>query len=1160
MGFDQEQDRTKVAGKTTADKSATTTGKRTQVEDEKTDPDARLATLVKQLERQFVRNPAVAKATAVTLSVEFPERFDAAWVLRIYADIDAAVWGKDKVDAVLASWDDKPGYARALIDELQKRYRADKGLQRWAVAMERQITEHQTRLRLEGEIRAWDRKPGLAQAAARELNRLWPRNYPKRWLRQFEKQVWSFQDVKWAEKITSAELTSALGDNVIDWDEAPVEVKQELQIRLGREKAQLYYGKGGKGAKDTREVVLSDDKRADVLGKSAQVAPGFDFTKKEDIPVKRLELTAKQYDKKSDELLGSQIKTEQSSPNQLLAMQPDVFTTLYNNVIAKQAQEYRERGAQYRALKANIEAKRTSIAAERDKIKADIAGLDREIANQSYALTDAERQAKENPDAADKLEQQRKMMKQLEDHKAMLAKVLEDPDGVIPGAGQLALAFPPRAMQAGSMNDVNARRQVNQVIDAIEYVTGGENPTGIQRNFQEMAIGLVRFKGRFDMFAAGVARMVGNLGSYVLPDSMTTPIINMADQAKAVSIAFSNANTKYTKDNEASSMAYTADGGKLPMIDRVFSTQKIFEKPDVAILAFLQAMPTTKGVSLALQIGINGAQTLEAFFSTYGRTGQLTPSLQAAGWSAVQGTVGIVLDKLGLPPSAGLIANITLVFGFGKLRGLSREQIEEEIAYALVGAAVGAVKTTTRPGGSGTLEGVAAKTREIVSAIEESSGKTPKADETPTTELTGDDLVRSKKIDDAANELAATIETSRLVMRELQALQQQKQPTKTKVEELRKVAQQTTQKRAALKDALGATRTVGTTKITTTTTDATPTKIEVEATPTAKVEPDAVEPTTPKTEVELSTEPTVIDASKLQLTTSGAVGKNNAGVYTTTVDGVPAFVKVLKAADANEVAVTQRLGELGIGPRLLGTTTIDGLPAIITEAITDAVQIDRNTLMISPDAAAYASLTPEQRARIVADIERAAQVVETAGVEVGDLQFLFSRSTGKLYVIDPGQFYLLPAGKTAPLARAEVETFARNLKKHWANAKTAPTTLPETSSYKLATPGDRIARASVDLDVLLPTQRAVSRKKVEEKLADIDAQLENPKAIRVIETPDGKLHIWDGHHTVEAAKRAGKTTIEVQVFTVEQAERLSILPPLGQFQKLEVVDEFVNDN
>ena len=132
MGFDQELEGTKST-RTTSDKTVEQTGKRTRVDgdvdktptqtDEAQTKDARLATLVKQLERQFVRSPAQAKQTAVTLSVEFPERFDAAWVLKVMGDIDAAVWRKQKVETVNAAWDDRPAVAKAAIGELRARYR-----------------------------------------------------------------------------------------------------------------------------------------------------------------------------------------------------------------------------------------------------------------------------------------------------------------------------------------------------------------------------------------------------------------------------------------------------------------------------------------------------------------------------------------------------------------------------------------------------------------------------------------------------------------------------------------------------------------------------------------------------------------------------------------------------------------------------------------------------------------------------------------------------------------------------------------------------------------------------------------------------------------------------------------------------------------------------
>ena len=116
---------------------------------------------------------------------------------------------------------------------------------------------------------------------------------------------------------------------------------------------------------------------------------------------------------------------------------------------------------------------------------------------------------------------------------------------------------------------------------------------------------------------------------------------------------------------------------------------------------------------------------------------------------------------------------------------------------------------------------------------------------------------------------------------------------------------------------------------------------------------------------------------------------------------------------------------------------------------------------------------------------------------------------------------------------------------------------PKAPTYRLATPGNIIARARVKFRELLPTQATVSRAKIQEKLTDIDGALAKPNAVRVIEGHDGKLYIMDGHHTVEAAKQMNRTGLEVQVLTVEQAERLGFpIDRLGKFQSVKVVDSF----
>jgi hypothetical protein len=208
--------------------------------------------------------------------------------------------------------------------------------------------------------------------------------------------------------------------------------------------------------------------------------------------------------------------------------------------------------------------------------------------------------------------------------------------------------------------------------------------------------------------------------------------------------------------------------------------------------------------------------------------------------------------------------------------------------------------------------------------------------------------------------------------------------------------------------------------------------------PTKK--PDKPEPTeVPDTEAVARSDlrarpPTDIDASTLSLEPLAAPGHRNAGLYTTTVGGKPAFVKVLNQGDADdviEIAATQRLGDLGVGPRLLGTTTIDGRRAIITEQITDGVSISNVTSMLSNKDAVLPGAAAE-RLFVVTEIERFGKLIQRAGIEVSnDLQFLYSPSAKRLYLIDAQKMQLLPPGRSAAFSIVTLEAFARDLRRTW---------------------------------------------------------------------------------------------------------------------------------
>ena len=203
------------------------------------------------------------------------------------------------------------------------------------------------------------------------------------------------------------------------------------------------------------------------------------------------------------------------------------------------------------------------------------------------------------------------------------------------------------------------------------------------------------------------------------------------------------------------------------------------------------------------------------------------------------------------------------------------------------------------------------------------------------------------------------------------------------------------------------------------------------------VESDADAPSRP-TASELADKPLPkVDATELQLNPVNANGHRNAGLYSTEVGGSPAFVKVLNQGDADdliELATSRRLSDLGVGPRVLGETVINNRRALITEQITDGVPVGVSTPQLRSQNLFADS--PGDRLKIVEELERFGPLVESAGIEVSrDLQFLWSPSAKRLYMIDAQKAELLPTGKAARFTTVEFNNLARDLREIWGLAK-----------------------------------------------------------------------------------------------------------------------------
>ena len=174
-----------------------------------------------------------------------------------------------------------------------------------------------------------------------------------------------------------------------------------------------------------------------------------------------------------------------------------------------------------------------------------------------------------------------------------------------------------------------------------------------------------------------------------------------------------------------------------------------------------------------------------------------------------------------------------------------------------------------------------------------------------------------------------------------------------------------------------------------------------------------------------------VESTSLELAKSDAKGASNAGLFTGELGGQPVFVKVLNAFDAKEIMLQQKLGELGVGPRVLATTEVDGRMALVSERIQDGIQLDRATLQFGKNAAAYRALDEDQKRSVLAQMSTMGDAIAGAGIVTQDLQFMFEPATGKLYVVDPGQFSLVEVGKVATDSKLMVDSFAKDLRENW---------------------------------------------------------------------------------------------------------------------------------
>ncbi len=175
-----------------------------------------------------------------------------------------------------------------------------------------------------------------------------------------------------------------------------------------------------------------------------------------------------------------------------------------------------------------------------------------------------------------------------------------------------------------------------------------------------------------------------------------------------------------------------------------------------------------------------------------------------------------------------------------------------------------------------------------------------------------------------------------------------------------------------------------------------------------------------------------------------AQGAQNLGLYRTTIDGTPAFIKVVGAKGRAELAMVKLLSDLGLGPRLIGTTEIDGNLAFITRDLGAGVQLDGDSLR-RLDAPQFQALSREDKLAIIRQIEAMGAVLDRAGLVPSDIQLRYDAAAKRVYVIDPSAFKTLE-GSGSTIGATEFGTIARTLRDGWNFPRVAGGVTPDATS------------------------------------------------------------------------------------------------------------------
>lgn len=467
----------------------------------------------------------------------------------------------------------------------------------------------------------------------------------------------------------------------------------------------------------------------------------------------------------------------------------------------------------YRELAMKLQTKQTTMAEQRELMKKDVIAIDRMLGDARAELATADKQVateqptnlvddyaqwqRTNPNvpyrppvqsqASQASAQARSRIMDLEERKRITELVLSTPGMVMPGAGDMDKERPGPSVSAATVTPATTS------VRTIENLTTTDPfATGPAATVNRALVALLHLKGRVDSFGAGVTRLIGDLSAYILPDSMTAPILGLSKQMAESANAFTNAQTAVTSEDAYVRLQADRTGWKIPVLDRTFTLSRLIEAPDQVLFTVIGAIPVAKGPGLAIQGGIVGFQTMEAFFRTYGAGGSVSQSIKAAGLTAIEGAAATLMSAFKLP--VAVAGNLALVYMFGKLQGLSNEQIEEQIVLTLVtvGVTVGAARAASQP----KLANMRERSTQALEAMRKAD-KTAPLEEVAPREA---DPVRDAQIDVASNKYRDSLSELQTVSAKLEQARkvQSREDVTTLTKQMGAISEKAKQAREAL--------------------------------------------------------------------------------------------------------------------------------------------------------------------------------------------------------------------------------------------------------------------------------------------------------------------------------------------------------------------------